>query len=218
MSDACWNTIGVRGDGSCKELVKHVHCRNCPVYSSAARALLDRECVPGQVAEWTRHFAEPKHQDHASTQPLVIFRGESEWLALDAHVVIEVADTRPIQALPHRRGGIVLGVANIRGELLICVSLARLLKCEPASSSPAAATAKLQKRLLVVRLGELRVACPADEVHGLEHFTPEQLTPVPATIAKASVLHAKAVLTWNGRSVGVLDDALLLSTLSRSLA
>ena len=31
----CWNKIGVNGDGTCRELVKFIHCRNCPVYSSA---------------------------------------------------------------------------------------------------------------------------------------------------------------------------------------
>ncbi len=34
--DDCWNRIGVRGDGSCPELKRHIHCRNCPVYSAAA--------------------------------------------------------------------------------------------------------------------------------------------------------------------------------------
>lgn len=218
MSEACWNGIGVRGDRSCEELVRHVHCRNCPVYSSAARALLDRACAPGDVAEWTSHFAQPKHDDREGRQPLMIFRADSEWLALAAHVIVEVADLRPIHALPHRRGGVVLGVANIRGELLICVSLARLLKCDAVSTSPPIGSAPALKRLLVVRLGELRFACPADEVHGLERVATRQLTPLPATVAKASVRHAKAVLSWNGHSVGVLDETLLSSTLSRSLA
>jgi len=35
--NACWTTIGVRGDASCPELKQHVHCRNCPVYSAGAR-------------------------------------------------------------------------------------------------------------------------------------------------------------------------------------
>ena len=39
---ACWNEIGVHGDGSCRELQKFILCRNCPVYSSAVVRLLDR--------------------------------------------------------------------------------------------------------------------------------------------------------------------------------
>jgi chemotaxis-related protein WspD len=29
--DDCWNRIGVRGDGSCRELEQHIHCHNCSV-------------------------------------------------------------------------------------------------------------------------------------------------------------------------------------------
>ena len=35
--DDCWNRIGVHGDKSCPLLSEHIHCRNCAVYSAAAR-------------------------------------------------------------------------------------------------------------------------------------------------------------------------------------
>jgi len=53
----CWNKIGVSGDGTCGELVKFVHCRNCPVYSAAGAMLLDREPPAGYRKRWTEHFA-----------------------------------------------------------------------------------------------------------------------------------------------------------------
>ena len=34
----CWNTIGIRGDGSCPELARLAHCQNCPVYVTAAQS------------------------------------------------------------------------------------------------------------------------------------------------------------------------------------
>ena len=51
--DDCWNRIGVRGDASCPELARHVHCHNCPVHAAAALALLDREPPEGSGAAWT---------------------------------------------------------------------------------------------------------------------------------------------------------------------
>ena len=36
VANDCWNKIGVRGDASCAELERHIHCRNCPTYSAAA--------------------------------------------------------------------------------------------------------------------------------------------------------------------------------------
>src|SRR5438445_8021579 len=57
----------------------------------------------------------------------VIFRIHSEWLALPTEAFQEVAERRRIHSLPHRRNGVVLGLVNIRGELLICVDLGRVL-------------------------------------------------------------------------------------------
>jgi len=59
-TDDCWNRIGVHGDNSCTELRQHIHCRRCPVYATAATALLDRDLPPESIAAWTRHFAEPR--------------------------------------------------------------------------------------------------------------------------------------------------------------
>ena len=42
----CWNQIGVEGDGSCADLEKFIHCRNCPVYANAGLQLLNRPLPP----------------------------------------------------------------------------------------------------------------------------------------------------------------------------
>ena len=59
--DACWNRIGVHGDASCGELAAQVHCRNCPVYSRGALALLDRARVH-DLEETARLFAKDKQE------------------------------------------------------------------------------------------------------------------------------------------------------------
>jgi len=55
MIDDCWNRIGVEGEGdhSCIQLKTVIHCRNCPIYSSAGRGLLEREAPPEYLDEWT---------------------------------------------------------------------------------------------------------------------------------------------------------------------
>jgi len=246
MSHECWNVIGVRGNGSCSELEQHIHCRNCHVYSAAAVALLDRESAAGDMAEWTTHFAKPKPTTERDTQSVVIFRIGMEWLALPTSAVKEITDLRPIHSLPHRRGGVVLGLANVRGELLICVSLARVLGLEravprvgpvvsdgsgkplslggrerragsPLVDSPGTPPNVAHERLLVIRREQMRTVCPADEVHGIHRFHPRELKDVPATVAKATARHSKAVVPWRGHSVGLLDEQALFHTLQRSL-
>jgi chemotaxis-related protein WspD len=218
MHDSCWNTIGVRGDGSCPELATHVHCRNCPVYSAAALTLLDRAPAAADIAEWTTHFARTKGVAEHDIQSVVIFRIGNEWLALPAPVVEEVADLRAVHSLPHRRGNSVLGLTNVRGELLVCVSLSRLLNLEPISTSPLPAQVTALPRFLVIRRGEVRAVCPTDEVHGMHRCRHRDLLDVPTTVAKTTNRHTAAVLPWRGQSVGLLDAERLFATLERSLA
>ena len=123
--DTCWNGIGVYGDGSCAELKKFIHCRNCGVFSAAAHRLLDRPLPEAYRQEWTRHFAQIEKVQPPARKSAVVFRLKAEWLALPTHAFQEVGERRPIHSLPHRRDGIVLGLVNVRGELLVCVALDR---------------------------------------------------------------------------------------------
>ena len=214
---SCWNTIGVWGDCSCPELQVHVHCRNCPVYSDAAAALLARP-VPAEFAiDRARDFEASKAVDERETQSVVVFRLGPEWFALPTSVVAEVAERRVIHSVPHRRG-IVLGVVNVRGELLLCVSLGRLLGLEPVSEPLPGVSRTDHGRLLVVRRDGVRAVLPADEVGGVQRFHPRELKEVPTTVSKAATAHSRAVLSWSGHLVGLLDDHLLFRTLHRSVA
>src|SRR5690349_18164343 len=109
MND-CWNTVGVRGDGSCIELKTHVHCRNCPVHAAAAVQLLDRDLPPGYTEHWANHYAATAAAADAETGSYVVVRVGAEWLGIPSRVVTEIAAMRPIHALPHRRHGAVLGL------------------------------------------------------------------------------------------------------------
>jgi chemotaxis-related protein WspD len=216
-ADGCWKTIGVGGDRSCAELKKHMHCRNCPVYAAAAVRLLDVEPTPDYITNWTWHFATPHTVTEQDTQSVVIFRIGAEWLALPTSVVKEVAGVRPVHSLPHRRGGIVEGLANIHGELLITVRLGQILGLA-SSAEPDRAGSRTSQRFLVLRREDARGVFRADEVHGVHRFHPRELKPVPSTVARATATYSKDLLPWDGHSVGVLDDQLLFYTLKRSFA
>ena len=213
----CWNKIGVRGDGSCPELARHVHCRNCPVYSASAAKLLDADLPAGHLAEWTGHFSSEQQVEEAATQSVVIFRLGAEWLALPTAVFKEVATLRAVHSLPHRRSGIVLGLANVRGTLLVCVSLGDVLSLEKATETRKEKARVLHRRLLVISRDGNRLVFPVDEVHGIHRCQPRELKEVPATVAKATATYTKSVLAWRDKAVGCLDDQLLFYTLNRSL-
>jgi chemotaxis-related protein WspD len=73
-------------------------------------------------------------------------------------------------------------------------------------------------RLIVMRHEGVRVAGVADEVDGIHRVLPEDVKPVPATVARASTPHSRGVVSVQGRGVGVLDDRRLFQDIQRGLA
>jgi chemotaxis-related protein WspD len=216
--DDCWNRIGVMGDASCPQLAEQVHCRNCPVFSTVATRLRNVELPPGQLREWTELVARGEQAQAPRSGSALIFRLGQEWLALPTVLFEEITSQRPIHSLPHRHGGAVLGIVNIRGELVVCISLARILGLEDAGPQPVAAEGGSFGRMLMVQRMGSRAVFPVDEVHGIERFDPEELRQVPSTLGKGSPAYSRALLGWRERWVGLLDEILLFQTLNRSLA
>jgi chemotaxis-related protein WspD len=211
LIDGCWKAIGIYGDASCAQLLQHIHCRNCPIYASAAAQLLDVDPPVRYAQDWTEHVAAAKPPAQSETTSVIIFRVAAEWLALPSAAFKEIAAVRLIHSLPHRRNGALLGVVNIRGELLVCASLKHILGVETGLAGASV------PRMLVIQQNGDRSVCPVDEVHGMERFDLRDLKEVPATLAGAPVSYIKAVLFWRRRSVGVLDAELLFHALNRSL-
>lgn len=214
-SRACWSEIGVYGNNRCSELAKFTHCRNCPVYSSAGVQLLNRPLPSDYRREWSEHFSQRKKLLAHTNASAVLFRLGAEWFALPTEVLQEVAERRRIHSLPHRRQSIVLGLANVRGELLICVSLGHLLGLEKLPSRELLRTS--HDRLLVIQREGARLVFPVDEIPGTQRFNLQDLVPVPATVAKSNASYSKGLLYWKERPVGYLDAQLLFAALNRSL-
>jgi chemotaxis-related protein WspD len=213
---ACWSDTGVYGDGSCQELHRFVHCRNCPVYSAAGVKLIDRPLPHSDRQEWTQHFAKEGRVSEAGNASAILFRIQGDWLALPTHIFQEVAEKRPIHSLPHQREGLVLGLANVRGELVICFSVGHLLELEGMPSR--SAVRENYRRLLVVICEASRLAFPVDEVHGPHRFHPQDLEITPLTTGRTKPRYAQGVLHWQDHTVGLLDVDLLWSRLHQSLA
>ncbi len=213
----CWQHIGVWGNGSCPELKVHLHCRNCPTYAAAALRLLDSRPPVGYRHEWTEHIAE-KTAEVAMGTPYLVFRIGDEWLGLEIGLMEEVGEARPIHSLPHRREAVLLGVVSVRGELLACVSVGRLLGIEKGVGTGSALPGKSAGRLLVVRHGDERYAFPVTEVRGVQHLVLPAEPAAPAPDDQVMGAAGRTRVEWRGRSVCCLDAAKLFAALNRNLA
>jgi len=214
----CWNHIGVSGDGTCPELVKVVHCRNCPVYAAGGRSLLEREPPAEYLHEWTQALAEEKDEDTAAdTLSVLIFRLGREWLALPTHVCQEMAEMRPIHTLPHRSGPVLLGLVNIRGVIRLCVSLSELLGLEPTDDTTQTTYHNAQACLVVIARESDHWVMLVDELYGIQRFPLSAVRDAPVTVAKTTPRLTRGVIDWQAKGVGYLDDELLFLALRKEV-
>jgi chemotaxis-related protein WspD len=214
---SCWNEIGVMGDHTCPELAVAIHCRNCNVFAMAARNFLDRPAPAGYLAEWTRLLDQADSgADFDAARDgvgVLIFRLGAEWLALRAQVVVEVTLVRPVHRIPRRSNEIVVGLVSLRGQLQLCASLHGLLGAGARASTDAAVPSNRSARMIVIRHEAESWAFTADEVLGVPRVPPELWRSVPSTLANPTVSFSQAVFTWQGRSVGLLDEARVFAAL-----
>jgi chemotaxis-related protein WspD len=208
--DDCWNRIGVQGDKSCERLREHVHCRNCEVHAGAAIRLLERYAsVQGDV--------EPVLEEQVVERcSLLVFRVAEEWLALATRGLVEVVAQMPIHSLPHQRSRSLLGVANVRGTLVACVSLGELLGI--ATGAASAAGPRVIARMLILAGQGGPVVIPVDEVDGIHAIPLRSVQPAVRDGGLAVSQFASGVVQWQGRSITQLDDELLRQAISRSFA
>ena len=208
--ERCWATIGTWGDASCPLLASAVHCRNCDVFARSGRQLLDRVPSAEYIRNWTSVLAEAR-KDEADRErvALVVSLGDA-YYALSVAICREAMDARPIRRLPHRSNGVVLGLVGVRGELRVCVSLAALGLDD--REQPA-----YRKMVVLERDGREWVA-PVGEIHGVHRYGDAEVEPVPLTLSQSPNPYTVGLVRWGDRMVGVLDDELLMSALTRRLA
>jgi chemotaxis-related protein WspD len=209
----CWSEIGIEGDRSCEALSRYVHCRNCPEYSNLGRTLLDREMPEDYRREVSEEMAAAITASAVDTVSVVVFRIGSEWFALRTDVFHEIAVSQKAYVLPFRSGGVLAGMVNVNGELLLCLSL------QAALGLPSEEKAELggRPRLCVVGTGRERFAFGVNEILGVRRVSRARLRTVPVTLAKSPSAQTAWCFELNDRNVGLIDEEKLFNSLDRSL-
>ena len=231
----CWNLIGVGGDRSCVELETVIHCRNCSVYATAGRELLEREVPLDYLNEWTAALAQSQTElvsslalqpsdtatqqtafrigRAADTLSAIVFRLSDECFALPMPVLQEVTHPVPIHTIPHCRNEVLLGLITIRGEILLCASLHKLLGL--ISTQPS--LEPTLQRMLVVGQRDRAWVFPVDEVQRICRFHLSELKATPVVVSHATETYTQGVIDWQNEKVNYLDAELLLHALDRKL-
>ncbi|WP_448679711.1 chemotaxis protein CheW [Pseudomonas nicosulfuronedens] len=212
--DDCWNRIGVRGDRSCPKLAEYIHCRNCPVHAAAAISLLDRYALSSEGTELAPVASAEQAVEEG--RPHLIFRLGEEWLGLPTRALAEVAPSCVVHSLPHQRSPALLGVANVRGTLVACISLGELLGLDTRTA--AREGARIVPRMLILAAVGGPIISPVDEVDGIHELDEKAIVEAKSQSHAANDRFTRGVLQWRQRSIRLLDQEALLDAATRSLA
>jgi chemotaxis-related protein WspD len=108
-----------------------------------------------------------------------------------------------------------MGVANVRGVLVPCLSMVELLGLDPAVVTDP--TGRITPRMLIVAAQGGPVVVPVDEVDGIHAMDERELESASASGNQANARFTLGVLQWKSRSLRLLDQEQLLSAITRSL-
>ena len=214
--DDCWNRIGIQGDQSCERLIDFQHCRNCPVYSEAARTLMQRRVPDTYAQDWADRFATPNATAKIGDQSMLVFRLGMEWLGLPTACLVRIEGQTPVHYLPHRSNELLEGIVNAGGRLTAQFSLCALLGIDQ-SREPAAINRHRYARLMVLTLGAHTVAIPVQELYGIARYRTADVLAAPATINRGIRRYLDGVTAVETMQVGVLDAGLLAHTVAGAL-
>ncbi len=191
--------------------------------SAAARAgamlrLLDRPVSDDDLALGARRAAQEVDTRARATVGVLIFRLDDEMLAVPAKSLRRVTTYARPSSIPHRRSGVLKGVCSVRGELVLCADLRRLLGLTPrATPQSPPETGGDARRMVVIGPPEASWVFEVDSLVGIERIDTALLLAPPVTVEHAlGAFVAGLADTEHGR-VTVLDEKRVLSGLEAGL-
>ncbi len=186
--------------------------------SYSADTLLSREASSEYIEEWTKIIREGKKtfletREHS----ILLFRLRNEWFGLSTSVFNQICEKKVIHTIPHSKSQMLKGLVNIGGQMRLCVDLVKLFDIEDKTDRQRSHSPVIYDRMIVIEKNEELWVFPVEEAYGIYQFDMGALENVPVNVAKSSSNYLRGVLTWKGKSVGFLDEELLLYSLKRSL-
>ena len=185
-------------------------------HEGAILRLLDRPVSDADLAAETRLAAADVSRSSRSAG-LLLFGLGAELTALPARLMQRVTPAARPSPIPHRTSGVLRGLCNIRGELVLCADLHRLLGLPPRAEPPPPGAPDPRRMVVVGPVGDAW-AFEVDRLVGVEQFDPNALKPPPVTVELAIGAFTAGLAEIDGRTVTVLDGGRVLAGFKAGLA
>ncbi len=210
----CWNSIGVWSVQSerCSRLQQVIHCQNCDVYKQAGRSRLGQQADSDYLQEWSDNLAQKPAEEDQDERSAIVFNLGDEIYALSTGVLNDVTRPRQPHRIPHRSNHVLSGLVNIRGELVLCISLTGLLGLRRQQE-----TEIETGRMIVAQFDELTIAFLVDQVDGIRRYANHTVQEPPATLSRQNGNYIQGLLDSPDGQIGLLNHPLIQTTMNRLL-
>ena len=153
-----------------------------------------------------------------ATMSILLVRLGGETAAIPAkHLRRVTHSARPIP-IPHRTGGVLRGLCNIRGELALCADLVTLLGLpRPGDRDTPRDAAADPRRMVVIGTAGDSWVFEVDSVIGVERIVAANIGPAPTTVRYALAGCTLGVLDIKDQRVTVLDGDRVLKGFQKAL-
>lgn len=185
--------------------------------NDAILRLLDRPVLSADLDAGASLAGRPVEQGSTRSVRVLLFRIGHEIAALPIrHLRRATLAARPIP-IPHRGGGVLRGLCNIRGELVLCADLHRLLGLPACESITPTDKSPDSRRMVVIGPPDNAWAFEVDTLFGVESVDPAAFREPPLTVEYALADYTSGVTEVGDRCVTILDAERVLSAFRAGL-
>jgi chemotaxis signal transduction protein len=189
------------------------------IAESAIQRLLDRPLSPSDLAagaEWAARDADVRDRQ---TLGLLLFKVNDETAAVPAGLLRRVTPWSRPTPVPHRATGLLRGICNIRGELVLCADLRRVLRLAPRTDAPEqGGGAGDPRRMVVIGPADAPWVFEVDSLVGFERIAAASIKPPPVTVEYSLGAFTSGIAVVRSDRVTVLDGERLLTGFKAGLA
>lgn len=135
---------------------------------------------------------------------VVVFRLHQEEFGIDINQVVEIIPIPNITPIPNPKD-IIIGVINLRGNIIPVMDLAKQFSLRPLTSPDKSA------RMVVLELDQRTVAIPVDEVPQILKLSDKQIQATPEVLReRRHVQFLKGIIKQGERLILMLDLSKLM--------
>ena len=173
--------------------------------------LLDRPVTDDVLAANAALVAGATDAKRGRTAGMLVFQIAEELAALPAILLQRVTPIARPRPIPHRSNGVIRGLCNIRGELVLCADLHAMLGLSaPATAPETLDPASDPRRMIIIGPAGDSWAFEVDGLVGVEPIDIEDIRSPPVTVEYALGAFTTGIVRIDGRCVTVLDGESIL--------